>query len=245
MIQKEHPVRKANEPQLYRLVHLYSRHFWLYLARIVLLVSLSFSHVPSSLQLLNEQLIPCLSVLFVAFLPSVFLGRLLAGLPARPYRHSIASASLFSTLSPRHISNASPFFLVVCRRELSSPLPHLSFALLSHPLRAQEKEWRETTVARDGKSLATHLSTRLIPLFSRESSVASCSESPSAHGTRSGWIKLELQRMIGQSFTRRHPFFFLGTLVGTPAEIPAADVGMTNITARWCISNVAHSFSEV
>jgi len=151
MIQKEHPVRKANEPRLYRLVHLYSRHFWLYLARIVLLVSLSFSHVPSSLQLLNKQLISCLSVLFVAILPSVFLGRSLAGLPARPYRHSIASASLFSTLSPRHISNATfPHSSSLYVAE-NFPLPSRIYPLPYYPTRSVHKKkngekrpWLET-----------------------------------------------------------------------------------------------------
>lgn len=86
---------------------------------------------------LNERLIPlaCLSVLFVTFLLSGFLGRSLAGLPARPYRHSIASASLFSTLSPvtspLSRRRADPILPRCMLWTFLSPCPHLSSPLLS------------------------------------------------------------------------------------------------------------------
>lgn len=180
-------------------------------------------------------------------------------MPACPLARTVTPSHqhlCFPLYRPSHLRSLDaarpPFFLVVCCG-LSSPpariypLPYYPPAL---PLCAREKEWRKTTVAWDGKSRRPSLHTANPPFFHGNHRLHRArSESPSAHGTRGecDWIKLELQRMIGQSFTRLRPFFFflLGTLVGTPAEIPAADVGMTNITARWCISNVAHSFPEV
>lgn len=115
---------------------------------------------------LNERLIPCLSVLFVAFFPLAFSGdRLPACLLARTVT-SLASASLFSTLSPRHISRhgaASSFFLVVCLADFPLPRPaSILSPIIPAPalsLRARENEWRETTVARDRKSRRSSLHT--------------------------------------------------------------------------------------
>lgn len=154
--------------------------------------------------------------------PSSFLGRSLADSlarsPALPL-HRI-SISVFHSIALSHLSallDAShpPSTLVVCvcaSRGLS--LPHLSTPLLSHPTARSpvlsacihEKKNGEKRPWLGMESLATH--PRLIPLFSRKSSVAPRSESSTAQRTRSecGWIKLELQRMIGQSLTRLCPF---------------------------------------
>lgn len=80
-MRRRHPrVRKANE-RAYRSVHLYSPHFWL----IFRVFSVFLKRILA---------------LFL-FHP---LGRSRPDSAGRPYCHSIASASLFSTLSPRHIS---------------------------------------------------------------------------------------------------------------------------------------------
>lgn len=108
-------VHKANEPRSYRPVHLYSRHFWLYLARIILLVvSLSpflmylrrYSSPP-----LNERLIPCPSVLFCV---SSSEDRLPAYLLAR-------------TVTPSHQHLCFPLY-----RPVTSLLPLRGVPILSH-----------------------------------------------------------------------------------------------------------------
>lgn len=74
---------------------------------------------------------------FSVFLLSSFLRRSLAGLPARPYRHSIASVSLFSTLSPRHISalpTRHPYSSSLC--VVDFPLPSCIYPLSYYPTRS-------------------------------------------------------------------------------------------------------------
>lgn len=112
--------------------------------------------------------------------------------------------------SPLSRRGASP----VHPRCVSQPFHPASIRspMLSHPTilpcsrRVHEKKNGEKRPWLGMESLATH--PRLIPLFSRKSSVAPRSESTSARRTRSecGWIKLELQRMIGQSLTRLRLF---------------------------------------
>lgn len=98
-------------------------------------------------------------------------------LPTRSYRHFIASASLFSTLSPRHISAfaaASPSVLVVCVAAFSPLSASLRFSTVIPPSspsvvrrRVHEKRNGEKRAWLEMESLATH--PRLIPLFSPES----------------------------------------------------------------------------
>ena len=146
-----------------------------------------------SIPLLNERLISC----FCPFRCVFFLwfpqenARWLARSPV-PSFHRI-SISVFHSIASSHLHSpdtASPFFLVVCRG-FTSPLPHLSSPLLSHPLSrfVHERKNGEKRSWLGMESLTTHLSTWLIPLFSRESSVAPRNESPLAHSTRSecGW----------------------------------------------------------
>lgn len=201
---------------------------------------------------LNERLIPLPVCPFLRFFPLASSGD---RLPAYPLARTVTPSHqhlcfplyrpVTSRLSLRGVPILPP---AVCRTFLSFPASIFSL-LLSRPLSptVHEEKNGEKRPPEMESLTAAHLSTRLIPLFSQESSVAPHSESPTAHGTWSecGRIKLEVQRMIGQSFTRLHPFFPLSMLVGTLAKIPAADIGMTNIMARWCISNVAHSFPEV
>lgn len=141
-------------------------------------------------------------------------------LPACPLARTVTPSHqhlCFPLYRPSHLRSLDaarpPFFLVVCCG-LSSPpariypLPYYPPAL---PLCAREKEWRKTTVAWDGKSRRPSLHTANPSFFHRNHRLHRArSESPSAHGTRGecDWIKLELQRMIGQSFTRLRPFFF-------------------------------------
>lgn len=118
------------------------------------------------------------SVLFsLRFFPLASSGRSLADSPARSYRHFIASASLFSTLSPRHISAfaaASPSVLVVCVAAFSPLSASLRFSTVIPPSspsvvrrRVHEKRNGEKRAWLEMESLATH--PRLIPLFSPES----------------------------------------------------------------------------
>lgn len=161
--------------------------------------------------------------LFVALLPSGFLGEITCRLARSlvPPLHRI-SISVFHSIAPSHLRSlpdaaaASPSVLVVCVCVccgLSPPL-RIRPRRLSHPPArrsptcTREKEWRETSVARDGKS--RHPSTANPSFLSGKSSVARRGESPSAHGARSeraARIKLEPQRMIGQSLTRLRLFY--------------------------------------
>lgn len=154
---RDKTIRKANEPRPYRPAHLYSLTLFREnrpACRISFLLSYTFVVIPSSSPL-NERLISCLPVLFVAFLPFGFLGRSLAGLPARPYRHSIASASLFSTLSPHHISalpTRRPHSSSLCVADF--PLPSRVYPLPYYPTRSvyEKKNGEKRPLARDGKS---------------------------------------------------------------------------------------------
>lgn len=151
-------------------------------------LSLSRSHplrrylCRSSSTLRTIQLMPrpCLVLFAARFFPPAFTGRSLLPRLARPprsYCHSIASASLFSTLSRRHISTdaPSPSFLVVCRFILSPFLPPFTPTPFPRPYPAvilpspgvspggsrepctREKEWRKTTVTLEMESLATSI----------------------------------------------------------------------------------------
>lgn len=102
----------------------------------------------------------CVSFTSLTFLPLTFSND---HLPARPVArsscHSIASASLFSTLSPRlHLHSLDAASLHLFLHGVSWPFsrcrihPLLLRYPAHSPTRTREKEWREMTVARDGKS---------------------------------------------------------------------------------------------
>lgn len=98
----------------------------------------------------------------------------------------------------------------VSRTFLSPPAsirsPIIPPALCTRKRMERNDRWLEME---SPKSRRPSLHTTNPSFFSAVIGCAPRSESPSAHGTRSecGWIKLELQRMIGQSFTRLRSFF--------------------------------------
>lgn len=207
------------EPRSYRsLVHLYSRPFWLYLANIIF--SPYVLSVSRSLVVIFSLSLLCMSNLYFVYLSFSsltflrFLERSFAGSPGRSSCHSIASASLFSALSPQlhlHSLDAAslhPFSWCVAA---SLPLPHPSAPTpLSRPLsnaRTREKEWREMTVARDGKSRYPSTAN---PSFLSE--VIGCAAQWISLGARysganAAGLSSTFQRMIGQSLTRLRLFF--------------------------------------
>lgn len=112
----------------------------------------------------------------------------------------------FLSILPRCVPFHSPVSLLSSTFPFSASLSPPGYSRVSTlrlsrspTCNVHEKKNGEKRPWLEMESLATH--PRLIPLFSRKSSVARRSESPSVLRSECGRIKLGLQRMIGRSLT--------------------------------------------